>query len=348
MLIYKDMTLNPLRYPHESLPQLGDWIEIADGIFWLSFPLPFALNHVHVWILKDGPGWFVIDSGIGGEQMHSLWQKIIADKLGGRPITRLLLTHFHPDHMGSAGFLHQQLQPELLMNATEWQHARRMALEPPNYTKLKSHYHTMGMPADLTDRLTDGSKRYSKSVDIPPETFTPLKQGDLLTINGDIWKIITGGGHSPEQVTLYCAAREIYISADQILPKISPNVSTWASDPTHDALGDYLNSMPLLDSISDNSLVLPSHNRPFYGLKERIEQLKAHHTERLEQIVDLVTASPLTVYDITRHSFDRPLDDKQMSFAVGEILAHCNHLIDSRTINKEIDTGGIWQLRRAG
>lgn len=340
---------SPLRYPHETPPATAEdaaWLEVADGIFWLRLPLPFALNHVHVWVLRDGDGWFVIDSGIGGKFMQGVWDRLIAERLDGKPITRLLITHFHPDHIGSAGYLWEKFQPELLMTQTEWLTARMLALDVDYSVRdvAVRHYGAMGLPDDITAQLTGNGNRYAAAITMPPARFTPLTAGQILTINGDAWQVLTGGGHSPLQVQLYCAARNIFVSADQILPRISPNVSVWASNPTDDALAAYLKSLEETRQISADALVLPSHNLPFYGLHERLDELKGHHEERLEQIVALCRVRPHTIAEITTEAFNRPLDSVQTSFAIGEMLAHANYLLNKQALHKEIDKNGVWQF----
>lgn len=340
------MTLTNLRFPYKEPPTETEWVAVADGIFWLRFPLPFALNHVHVWLLRDGPGWFVIDSGIGGTRMHALWDNIIATNLEDLPITRLLITHFHPDHMGSAGYLYNKFQPELLMTPIEHQQACRLAADThgSNSPLLIKHYQLMGLPPELIERMTSGGNRYAKGVDQLPATFTPLAAGDQLTINRTVWQVLTGGGHSPDQVMLYAPARHIFIAADQVLPKISPNVSTWAANPTHDALREYLHSLQDLHIIKGDPLVLPSHNLPFYGLRPRLEQLTAHHAERLEEITDFCRAAPRTIYEITTAAFKRELDHTQMSFGIGEMLAHANYLLGQDALQKNMTPDGVWRF----
>ena len=338
--------LSSLEYPYKSPPAEGDWLEVASGIFWLRLPLPLALNHVHAWVLRDGDGWFVIDSGFGGKRMQALWDKIIAEKLDGKPITRLLVTHFHPDHVGSAGYLWQKFQPQLLMTKIEWLTARMLALDIGYSVRdvAAAHYRAMGVADDMTAQLTGGN-RYAAAVTLPPPTLTPIKNGDTLSIDGDRWQIITGGGHSPEQVSLYSPARDIYISADQILPRISPNVSVWATNPAEDALAQYLAALDdTRTRVPDSAFVLPSHDLPFRNLHARIDQLKHHHDERLEQILDLSRARPHTVAEITTEAFSRPLDSIQMGFAIGEMLAHANYLQNLGKLRRDIDADGVWKF----
>ena len=324
-----------LSYPHRSPPAPGAWLEVAEGIYWLRFPLQLALNHVHVWLLRDGApngkgGWFCIDSGWGGSETRALWDRIIAEKLEGKPITRLLVTHYHPDHIGSAGYLYEKFRPELLMSQTEWLTARMLALDTQfSMRELnRAHYAAMGIPAGVQAMLTGSGNHYAQAVDLPPPRLTPLAAGDTLAIGGSHWQVLVGGGHAPAQVSLFNAARDLYIAADQVLPRISPNVSVWASNPHADALADYMATLrDIRGKTTATALALPSHNLPFTGLHARIDELLQHHAERLEQIVDLCRAGPLTVNEIAERVFDRKLDRTQTVFAIGEMLAHVNRLL---------------------
>ena len=341
------MVAETLHFPYEIPPAPGEWLEVADGIYWLRFPLPLALNHVHAWLIREPDGWFCIDSGWGGQLTHELWDRIIAEKLDGQPITRLLVTHYHPDHIGSAGYLYEKFQPQLLMTQTEWLMARALALDTGFSLRDVNdrHYHAMGLPDALRVEMLAGGNGYAKAVDLPPGKFTPLRSGETININGDAWRVLVGGGHAPAQVSLYCAVRDIYIAADQVLPRISPNVSVWGSSPQIDALAEY--QVTLVDIRAQTNvaaLALPSHNLPFTGLHDRIDALLQHHDERLEEIAGLCRPAPLTVFQIAQTLFQRPLDRTQTTFAIGEVLAHVNRLLALGEL-EWVDTGeNSWQF----
>ena len=333
------MSEKALHYPHKIPPAPADWLEVADGIYWLRFPLRLALNHVHVWLLRDGTnGWFCIDSGWGGAPTHALWDQVIAEKLGGKPITRLLVTHYHPDHIGSAGYLYEKFQPEILMSQVEWLTARMLALDTQfSMREINlAHYTAMGIPAEVQAMLTNSGNHYAQAVDLPPPRFTPLVAGDTITIDGSAWNVLIGGGHAPAQISLFNAERDIYIAADQVLPRISPNVSVWASNPHADALADYMATLhDIRSKTTETALTLPSHNLPFSGLHARLGELLQHHDERMAQIADLCRDEPLTVHQIAERVFDRTLDRTQTVFAIGEMLAHVNRMLARGALKRE-------------
>lgn len=340
------MPLDPaLTYPFPDIPAEGEITEVADGIFWLRFPLPFALNHVHAWLLRDGDAWTLVDCGIGGERMRALWQQIIETKLGGKPITRLIVTHYHPDHVGSAATIDELQQPLLVMNETEWLYTRMFALDT-NRTRDRSvaeYFKLTALPDDLASRMQLRRSRYADGVATPPLRMQPIVAGDVLTIDGAEWRVMVGSGHSPAMVTLFCASKNVYISSDQVLPGISPNVSVWSYNPYENPLGDFIASLEESAALPADVLVLPSHGLPFVGVRERCRNLIDHHKERLELVME-ECKTPKTVYQLMLLMFPRALDEHQTAFALGETVAHINYLVEKGDLHRET-VDGSWQLR---
>ena len=101
---------DPLWYPFDQAPEPGQRREVAPGVHWLNFPLPFALDHINLWLLEDGDGWTLVDTGFSSRHTQEIWRTAFQDALGGRPIHRIIVTHYHPDHIGQAGWLARQFQ----------------------------------------------------------------------------------------------------------------------------------------------------------------------------------------------------------------------------------------------
>lgn len=314
----------PARHPIE----LGRPVEIAPGILWLRLPLPYALDHVNVWLLDDGDGWTLVDTGIGDQRSRAIWERLLAEDLADRPIRRIVATHFHPDHIGLAGWLAERLDVAFLTSRTEWLSARLLALDTTEGYALagRSYDVAAGLAPDLVEARVAGGNRYSTSVSIPPAAYAQLAAGDTIEMGGSSWRVLVGEGHSPEMLTFFSAERNLLIAADQVLPRISPVVAVWPSTPAADPLRDFLRTLPQYLELPEDCFVLPSHDAPFRSLHERIRTLVAHHDERLELTLR-ACAEPTTAARIIPRLFRRKFDAQQLGFALGETLAHVNYLL---------------------
>jgi glyoxylase-like metal-dependent hydrolase (beta-lactamase superfamily II) len=326
-----DGALDAIRYPFPDYPEGGAAIEVADGIFWLSVPVPFVgLKQVNVWLLRDGAGWTMIDCGYGEprliEQIEDSWGSV----LGGRPITRLLVTHFHPDHAGNAAFICKRWSLKPHMTQGEWFAANLAWLdrESDAISDRGAFYRRHGLPAADVRQFLAEAVPYKDGVSLPSE-YRRIREGNTISIDGHAWQVVVGEGHSPEHVSLYDSKRRILIAGDQILPGITTNVSTWPSEPEFDAVGAFLATCrkfwPLIDP---ETLVLPSHRKPFSNVRARLRELAAHHAERLNLILTTTaTADEISAGDLIGPLFRSGLDGHSLGFAMGEIIAHLNHLV---------------------
>jgi glyoxylase-like metal-dependent hydrolase (beta-lactamase superfamily II) len=322
--------------------------EIVPGLFGVRLALPFALDHVNLWLLADGQGWTVIDAGLGDERTRALWETLLAGFLRGRPITRVVATHFHPDHMGLAGWLCARTGADLWTSRTEWLTGRMLAQDTSD--GFVEAGRAFDRRAGLTDEQLEARARrgnlYRTRALAPPPAYVRLREGDRLRIDGSEWQVLVGRGHAPEMLCLYSATSSVLIAADQILPRISPNVGVWPAEPLADPLDDFLTSLAAFRALPDDCLVLPSHGQPFHGLHARIDQLIGHHEERLARTLE-ACAAPATVVEIIPALFDRQLDAHQLGFALGETLAHVNYLVAQERLARRLDDDGrLRYLRR--
>src|SRR5262245_40706208 len=308
-----------LSFPHPTPPAPGQALEVAPGLLWVRLALPFRLDHVNVYLLADGDGWAVLDTGLDNEATRAAWEALLAGPLAGRPLTRTLATHYHPDHMGLAGWPCARFELPLLMSQTEYLVSLAIHLDPGalNAEPYRSFYRSHGLDAGTTERLLTGGQRYLRMISGLPRTFRRLIAGELLRIGGRAFEVLTGGGHAPEQVMLFCPAENLFLCADQVLARISPNISVQAMDPEGDPLGIYLRSLAALRrDIPADALVLPGHNLPFVGLRARIDELCAHHEARCRAIEGACRRGPCTAADLVPVVFRRVIDDPhQMGFA---------------------------------
>jgi glyoxylase-like metal-dependent hydrolase (beta-lactamase superfamily II) len=338
-----------LRFPHAAPPAPGTVVEVAPGVRWLRMPLPFVLNHINLWLLADGPGWTIVDTGIDDAPTRRLWEQILAEALDGRPVTRLIVTHFHPDHIGLAGWLAERLGIEPWATAEEWELARRALADPPGTFRdeLAEFYRCIGF-GDVEQTVRIGRPTaYRTLVGPMPECFHLLSDGMALDIGGRQWRVIIGRGHAPEHACLHCAELDLLIAGDQVLPKISPNVSLWPKGADQDPLGSFIASLEKLErAVPASALVLPSHNLPFYGLHGRLAELRALHEQRVADIV-AACAEPRTGAELLPVLFSRSLDKHQLGFAIGETMAHIARAEALGVLARGERADGVWLFRQA-
>ncbi len=318
--------------------------EVAPGIFRLIIPVPFqSLRFVNLWLLADGDGFTMVDCGWDDEATRERLEAGWKDILGGKPVTRLIITHFHPDHMGASGFISKRWGLQPLTTQLEWMagHAAVKSLYSDDIELRAQFYARHGLSDELLALYRKETIQYDAGARLP-ESFTRIGEGTTLEIGGRTWRVLIGQGHSPEMVLLYSAKDDILIAADQILPKITPNVSVWPWEPEADPLADFISSLDTIAvHVGEETLVLPSHREPFVGAAQRIAELKQHHVERLDLLRQLLSKAPQQcVGDLMEALFKRALDGHQVNFAVGEAVAHLNRLYALGEVERHIDRSG--------
>jgi glyoxylase-like metal-dependent hydrolase (beta-lactamase superfamily II) len=321
--------IDGLMFPFAEFPAAGEAVEVADGIFWVSTPVPFVgLKQVNLWLLRDGDGWTMVDCSYGGKTQRELIETVWGKLLGGKPVKQLVVTHFHPDHAGGSGWIAEKWGLRPRMSHGEWLTAN-LAVMNHNTDHVESRgvfYRRHGLDEARVQRFLQGVVLYSDGVTLP-KSHKRLRSGDLVPIGQDKWRVIIGEGHSPEHVSLYCAERKILIAGDQILPSITTNVSTWHVEPEFDAVGAFLNTCKtFLDVLHPDTLVLPSHRKPFRNVQHRLRQLAVHHAQRLNVVLDAVGAEACAG-ELIDVMFTPGLDGHQVGFAMGEAIGHLNHLV---------------------
>ncbi len=322
----------------ETLPAPGHTLTLAPGVKWIRMALPFALNHINLWLLRDTlggrEGWTVVDCCIDHAQSREQWHQIFANELEGLPILRVIATHMHPDHIGLAHFLCDHwTTPDwtcrLWISATDY-NAARMACQVAagHGGEAAASFvasHGISNP-EFLGMIRERTSYYANLVPRVPSNYVRLMDGMKLSIGGNDWHCISGYGHAPEHIALHCPALNLLISGDMILPRISTNVSVYDLEPEANPLALFLDSINRFTPLSPDTLTLPSHGKPFIGLHERIRQLHAHHADRLQEVIDACKQSPQTAHDIVAIMFKRQLDLHQLTFAQGEALAHLHKL----------------------
>lgn len=336
-----------LHFPHSLPPAAGELTEVVPGVFWLRMPLPFQLDHINLWLLRDGNGWVIIDTGFPEDHVRETWS-LILDRLDG-PVNKLVVTHFHPDHLGLATWLMDKTGAPLWMSTGEFLTAHVVWNEVGGHGArfMVEQFRQHGLDAENLGKFEKRGSGYRKAVPALPDHYNRLKAGDSLCIDGRRWQVVIGHGHAPEHVALYCVELAVLISGDMLLPRISTNISVFAATPDADALRWYLESLDdLAREIPAETLVLPSHGLPFTGVQERVGDLHAHHEERLRALEMSCEQAPKSAAELLDTLFNRQLDTHQTMFAMGEAIAHLNYLEQAGRLSRETDAGGVIRYSR--
>jgi glyoxylase-like metal-dependent hydrolase (beta-lactamase superfamily II) len=342
-----------LQYPWPAPPAPGQALEVAPGVHWVRMPLPFALDHINLWLLEDDlggePAWTLVDCGYGDEATRALWAGVLDGLPAGRPIARILVTHHHPDHAGQAGWLAQRTGAQLWMAQAEYlsAHALRDGQAGYSFDRSVALFRRNGLDAARIAHM-EARRRGSYRSAVPdfPLGYRRLLDGDVHRIGGRGWRVVMGYGHAPEHAALYCEALGVLISGDMVLPKISTNVSVQTIEPEGNPLALFLASIERYAGLPPTTLTLPSHGLPFRGLRERIAQLQEHHRLRLAELHDACD-TPSAAADVLATLFRRELDAHQLFFAMGEAMAHLHYLhAEGRLARREAADGVIRYLRR--
>ncbi len=335
-----------LTYPFSETPERGKVIEVADGVFWMRHLMPdMGLDHINVWILRDGDGWVIVDTCINTKSAQADWQQVFEEFMQGRPVTRVIGTHMHPDHIGLAGWIVNRFDAAFMMSRTDYFLCRIMSADtglkaPPEGVRF---YQRAGFSEESLHVYKDRFGSFGSYIFPLPQSFTRIQQGDEIKIGEHMWRVEMGSGHTPEHACLFCEALNVLISGDQILPRISSNISLFPTEPDANPLQDWIDSCARLrDVFPENVLVLPAHNEPFIGIKKRLQALIDGHENGLARLRD-VCATPQRAVDKDVFSvlFKRPIDRNNYFMATGESLAHMMCLVHRGEVSQTLKDD-IW------
>lgn len=340
-----------LHYPLTSEPQTGDGsaVAIAPGVLWLRMPLFASLKWINVWAIADGQGWALVDTGLNTAETLASWAAVFAGPMGGRPATRVLVTHMHPDHCGLAGWLTDRFEVTLWMSQLEYLSCRVIAADTGRIPPAAGidFYRAAGWDSLELEGYRAKFGDFGRMIHTLPDSYRRIQDGDRLNIGAHEWHVVVGSGHSPEHVCLYCPELKLFISGDQVLPKITSNVSVHPTEPEANPLGDWLSSLARIKQrVPDDVLVLPAHNSPFMGLHFRIDQLIQSHLDGLARLQEMLVQSR-RVKDVFGALFARPVNPGNLILATGEATAHLNYLDRIGHAKNVVDADGVRWWHRA-
>lgn len=330
-----------LTYPMgKFVPGYGTVHSLAEGIGWTRLPVPGALDHINVWLLGDDDGVAIVDTGLATAESRKAW----GSALDGRPVSRVLLTHYHPDHMGCAGWLCAEHGAPLWMNRTEYYLARMLIADRRDEPPAEAMAQLRG--AGWTDEQMQASRsrgwgNFAKIVAPLPTGHVRMDEGDIIRIGSRDWHVWIGSGHTPEHVCLIDFEGRVMIAGDQVLPRITSNVSVSINEPQADPLGEWLASIEKFRALPDDLLVLPAHGEPFTGLHARLDRLAEGHKLQLDQLAAHLAKAPARAVDCFAVLFRRAIGDDHRGLATGEALSHLRHLeVTGRALREDRD--GVW------
>ncbi|MEP5633695.1 MAG: MBL fold metallo-hydrolase [Tateyamaria sp.] len=340
-----------LRYPWETPPEQGRAIEVAPGVLWMRLPLPMKLDHVNIYALDDGDGWTVIDTGFASNKTRGIWRDLMGGPLAGKPVTRVVVTHHHPDHVGLAGWFQTEFGAELITTRTAWLFARMLTLDVQDtpVTETLEFWRSAGMDAEVFEqRAAERPFNFGDVVAPMPLGFTRIQQGQSIKMGGRTWDIHMGNGHAPEHATFWSRDDNLVISGDQILSSISPNIGVYATEPMADPIGEWLEACERLKLLArDDQLVLGGHKLPFTGLPTRMRQLIDNHHGALARLSAYLD-TPKSAAECFAPLFKRKIGAGEYGLALVEAVAHLSHLYQDGAATRHRRDDGAWVYQRKG
>ncbi|MES2753767.1 MAG: MBL fold metallo-hydrolase [Pseudomonadota bacterium] len=341
-----------LTYPFGGAePGEGQVMPVAQdrggGIGWVRLAMWGPLKHVNCWLIDDADGAVLVDTGFNRDDSRAAWKAIAAGPMAGKRITRVIGTHMHPDHIGLAGWMCRHHAAPLLMTRGEWLTAQMLIADareavPDEVTAFRiGAGWSEAQIATAAERGWSGFRRIVTPLSL---SYVRIKDGDTLRIGGRDWRVIVGSGHSPEHACLLDEAAGVFVAGDQVLPRISPNVSLGVTEPGADPLGEWFASIAKLKrEVPADVLVLPGHGDPFTGLHIRLDAMDREHRERLDELA-VFLAEPRRAVDCFGRLFRRAIGDDMLGMATGEAMAHLKRLeVEGRAVREIRD--GVWWWR---
>jgi glyoxylase-like metal-dependent hydrolase (beta-lactamase superfamily II) len=312
----------------------------------MRLPLPLRLDHVNTYALDDGDSWTLIDTGFDTKKTRAVWHELLQGPLAGKPVKKLFVTHYHPDHIGLAGWFQTNFGVELITTRTSWLTARMLVLDEQSKATPETllFYKRAGVIGSLYEKKKkERPFNFCDVVSPMPQGYTRVQEGESITLGGRDWIIRMGNGHAAEHATLW--AGDIVLGGDQLLPSISPNLGVYATEPGANPVFEWLEACKRLKKYASSSqLVLPGHKLPFRGLPLRLEQLIENHVGALKRLLSHLEI-PRTAHECFLPLFKREIDESEYGLALGETIAHLNYLYSADQVTRTIRFDGAYEYK---
>lgn len=341
-----DGTSQGIRTPFPDAPAPGEVTQVAPGVLWARMPLPMALDHVNIYVLDDGPGWTVVDTGFDTRTTRAAWAALLEGPLADKPVTRVIGTHHHPDHIGLAGWFQTVHGAELWMTRTAWLMARMLHLDeqPEPTPQALAFWRAFGMDeAIFAQRATERPFNFCDVVAPLPQGFHRIRQDDVIRSAGRDWDVVIGHGHAPAHAVFLSRDDNLILGGDQLLPSISANLGVYPTEPGADPVADWLDSCARLQPLARaDHLVLPGHKLPFTGLALRLVQMIDNHHHALTRLRAHLR-TPRRGGECFPPLFRRGIGADTYGLAMAETIAHLNHLYLRGEITRSMGADGAWR-----
>lgn len=327
-------------------------MSVAPGVRWVRLAIPGPLRHVNCWLIDDtdqrgdGDGVALVDTGMNLPDARAAWKTVFGGPLAGVRVTRVIGTHFHPDHVGLAGWMAAHHDAPVVMTRGEWLTARMLTADARDTVpdEMIAFWRGAGWDGAQVEHARERGWSGFRRITTPlPLSYTRIVNGEELMIGDVRWRVIIGSGHSLEHACLLDEANSVLIAGDQVLPRISPNISLSVTEPDADPLGEWFASIAKLKQLPAGLLVLPGHGDPFTGLHTRLDAMDREHRERLDEL-QAFCGEPRRAVDCFGRLFRRAIGPDMLGMATGEALAHLRRLeVEGRAGRETRD--GVWLWR---
>lgn len=315
---------------------------LSEGVWRTTFPLPWELDHVHAYLLECDDGWIVVDTGLGSHDVRERWTELIEGLEA--PVIRIVITHFHPDHIGAAGFLAELTGASVHQGELDHRVAARVWGDPTWPDRLSAWYQEHGIERTLAEKVIDEAIELRDKV-LWPERPTIVEPGDRFTAAGEEWEFAPMAGHADGQLVLFGTSTGRMLAGDHVLVPITPNIGLHP-ESRGDPLRDYLQSLDATIAL-DPSIAYGGHRDPIADPAGRARELKEHHAERLAATVEAVGEREVTAFEASLKLFGTELSIHGRRFAVAETLAHLARLAHDGRLESHAEHGLV-RWRSAG
>lgn len=327
-------------------PQPGEIARITSTVSWIRIPLPIDLDHINVWLIEQDDGCILVDTGMFAALCKEAWEQIEARFFTRKPLRAIFITHLHPDHIGLAAWLQERHRVPVWMSEGTRKAAQGIyGSDGPTVAEVQAFLYAHGVPEQIRNLPTFKPERFARMTSGLPVVARYIEDEEQLGWSGEHWTAMRTDGHADGHLCLWNRTANVLISGDQVLPTISSNISVMVRQRDPNPLGSYLASLQRLRALPADTLVLPSHGMPFYGLQQRIDDLSHHHEAQLAKLLPSC-GTPKTTYEILPVLFRRELGGMHLFLALGEAIAHLEYLAHAGTIERQEHAGVLRYVRR--